>query len=228
MIRHAVVIVSESSKALPNNDEDDDDDNALTARSSFGTKQYWDDVYSGFGDFPSDEYSWYYGYDEIKLHLKLSSNKQVPIFLPGIGNDPILLDLIQAGYQQLTAQDYSEHAIERQRELLERVTSSSFSGTVELSHGNVQRLPESYNQRFDVILEKGLLDAVYLSGDGQVEKAVASLIQTLRPNGLFVSVSGVVPEVLRQELFPSDKWIWKRDGSKDLKAGCFIFQKKAL
>jgi hypothetical protein len=35
--------------------EEEDDSQA---RSAFGTKAYWDDVYEGRGDFPKDEYSW--------------------------------------------------------------------------------------------------------------------------------------------------------------------------
>lgn len=41
-----------------------DDDDGL-ARSAFGTKDYWDDVYAGRGDFPADEYSWYYGWETV-------------------------------------------------------------------------------------------------------------------------------------------------------------------
>jgi hypothetical protein len=83
---------------------------------------------------------------------------------------------------------------------------------------------------FDVILEKGLLDAVYLSGDVEnVRSAVASLTDTLKVGGIFVSVSGVVPDELRMRLFDATDdggaWKWLRDGSQDLKAGCFIFQK---
>jgi hypothetical protein len=71
----------------------------------------------------------------------------------------------------------------------------------------------------------------------------------LQKGGIFVSVSGVVPDELRRNLFPcvdaaasafSDDhhqqqqqqhnhhttyWEWLRDGSQDLKAGCFIFRK---
>ena len=45
-------------------------------------------------------------------------SKNEEILLPGIGNDPILLDLLQKGYTKLTATDYSEFAIERQIDLL--------------------------------------------------------------------------------------------------------------
>ena len=111
-----------------------------------------------------------------------------------------------------------------------------------------------------MILEKGLLDAVYLAGDGHVEQAVAQLQRVLKPGGIFVSCSGVVPAPLRQAMFSvsgnanknnystsknvnnegnakqagkngnstscSGKWAWLRDGSADLKAGCFVFRKE--
>ena len=38
--------------------------------------------------------------------------------IPGIGNDPVILDLLQSRYSKLVATDYSEHAIERQHDLL--------------------------------------------------------------------------------------------------------------
>jgi len=89
------------------------------ATSAFGTKEYWDDVYAGRGDFPSDEYSWYYGWETISKYFREhvdgsdktqgtnGDDQQPNILVPGIGNDPILLDLLNAGYTKITAQDYS-------------------------------------------------------------------------------------------------------------------------
>ena len=68
--------------------------------------------------------------------------------------------------------------------------------------------------------------AVYFSGDGQVEQAGESLSRVLKPGGLLVSVSGVVPPELRRELF-AEHYEWIRDGSDDLQAGCFVFSKQA-
>lgn len=87
---------------------------------------------------------------------------------------------------------------------------------------DVKQLPNELEESFDVILEKGLLDAVYLSGAGNVDEAVASLRGTLKPGGIFISVSGVVPSALRRELFAD--WKWLRDGENDLQAGCFILE----
>ena len=198
----------------------DDDSQAI---SCFGTKDYWDDVYSGFGDFPAAEYSWYYDWDEIKRYADpFLRSKEVSILLPGIGNDPLLIDLVAAGYKNLSAQDYCASAIERQRDLLDYVGGKD-GVTIDLSVSDVKRLPRQMEESFDVILEKGLLDAVYLSGTGNVEQAVASLRKTLKPGGMFISVSGVVPSALRRKMFA--EWKWMRDGENDLKAGCFILEK---
>lgn len=224
------------------------------ARSVFGTKEYWDDVYLGRGDFPADEYSWYYGWDVVGKHVReflpLQKNKSsantatntvvaVPrLLIPGIGNDvSILINLYNAGYTNLVAQDYSQHAVERQLDLLssydlldvvpnDHNNDSSSSSGVQIVQGDVTQLPTSWTNSFDAIFEKGLLDAVYLSGGDNVHKAVENLQRVLKPKGLLFSISGVVPEELRRtHLFPTSDWEWLRDGGSDLQAGCFVLRK---
>lgn len=207
--------------------EDDDDSQA---RSAFGTKAYWDDVYAGRGDFPADEYSWYYGWETLGksvreyIPLMTQEGHLSHLLVPGIGNDPLLLDLLKTGYRKVTAQDYSEHAVERQQDLLS-FESEAMTRDVTVSQGNVRQLPFEWSQEFDAILEKGLLDAVYLSGDGHVEEAVQEFHRVLKPGGIFMSVSGVVPHDLRKNMLNDKQWKWLKDGSSDLKAGCFVFQK---
>lgn len=198
-------------------------DDATQARSAFGTKTYWDEVYEGRGDFPADEYSWYYGWDTLKPYVTSHVPKSAKILLPGVGNDPVLLDLVKAGYRFLTAQDYSSYAIDRQKDLLSYEDTQA-TIQVQLSIGDVRKLPQDWNGAYDAVLEKGLLDAVYLSGDGNLEQAVESLTRVLRPGGILISVSGVVPEDLRRIAFGAG-WEWLRDGGADLQAGCFVFRK---
>ena len=206
------------------------------AESQFGTKEYWDDMYIGMGDFDSEEYSWYFGFDTIKPILmeymplppkkQERSQEQVPIkvLVPGVGNDGTLLDLYNFGYHDIVAFDYSSNAIERQQELLS--FNSKASEDVELLVRDARELDDEWTGSFDMILEKGALDAVFLSGEGNVEKAVDELKRVLKTGGYFMSVSGVVPEELRREVFPVQDWEWLRDGSDDLKAGCFVWRRK--
>ena len=215
-----------------------DDERDADARSQFGTKAYWDAMYEGMGEFSADEYSWYYnGYDVIKPFLEefvfdvaeststTVDKSQLSILIPGCGNDPLLLDIFNAGYRCLTAFDYSSGAIERQRELLGYLPMGSDLDKVELREEDAQSLPVGWKESFDVIIEKGALDAIYLSGDGNLEQSVKEIARVIKRGGICISCSGVVPEALRRESFGGNEWEWLRDGSDDLRAGCFVLKR---
>ena len=261
--------------------EKDDDDccNDLNARSMFGTKAYWDDVYNGRGDFPADTYSWYTNWNELQRYIKpyasargtvqsgmtttTAASRSQCILIPGIGNESLLIDMISAGYNQhhtLVVQDYSHHAIERQIELLQSIGCSNYkyfdedafianarnendisdsalsndTKMIELYCCDItKKLPSMWDRRFDIIIEKGLLDAVYLSDDTNknLQGATHNLHESLKSNGVLISISSVIPNELRHVSFPSEEditpcWEWIRDGSTDAtKAGCFIIRK---
>uniref|UniRef100_A0A7S0FHE1 Methyltransferase domain-containing protein n=1 Tax=Minutocellus polymorphus TaxID=265543 RepID=A0A7S0FHE1_9STRA len=216
--------------SLPYAENDDSE-----ARSQFGTKDYWDAMYQGYGDFDKDEYEWYFGWSEIKpffqQHVPIpdagdTTKTRHKLLIPGMGNDPLLLDLVGAGYRDITAFDYSEGAVERQTELLSY--DSNAEDAVALLCRDARALDEDWTNAFDAILEKGCLDALYLSdeSDGNVVKSAEELHRVLKPGGIFMSVSGVVPAELRREIFSTEKYEWLRDGTDDLKAGCFVWKKR--
>ena len=118
---------------------------------------------------------------------------------------------------------WSQHAIERQLELL---SYEPYVDTISLSVQDARILPEEWSSRFTAVIEKGCLDAVYLSGEGQVELAAQQLARVIAPNGVLLSVSGVVPASLREAIFPNSSWEWIRDGASDLKAGVFIMRRR--
>jgi len=224
------------------------------AKSQFGTKEYWDDQYQGRGDFPMDEYQWYYGFERYGKFLQTHiPSKNEEILIPGIGNDPILLYLLQKGYGKLTATDYSEHAIERQKDLLshqrypfsteisaesDRTLTDSLDSACDddvenklqrpttLVQMDAREMPVQWAEKFDAIVEKGTLDAIFLSGDGNADRAAKEFRRTLKPGGILITMSCVVPVDVRKEIFRN--WTWIRDGSEDLDAGCFILQKPQL
>jgi len=222
-ISSSSIITRYSASTINDEDEDEieiDDDDDDNAKSLFGTKEYWDELYQGRGDFPSDEYQWYFGFEQYgKLVMENLPSKNEEILLPGIGNDPILLDLLQKGYTKLTATDYSEFAIERQIDLLsyQRYPYSTAEDEIEeedsddgpiptlLLQMDARKMKSMWTNKFDAIIEKGALDAIHLSGDGNFERAVEEFERTLKPGGILISVSGVVPPELRKEVFTPKK-----------------------
>jgi len=227
---------SEFNKDYSKYQEGDDCD--ANARSQFGTKSYWDSMYEGMGEFPADEYSWYYNcYNMIKPFLQeyihdvaapdLTIHKsELSILIPGCGNDSLLLDLYNAGYRCLSAFDYSSGAIDRQRELLNYLPVGSELENVALRVEDARSLPMEWTESFDVVIEKGAMDAIYLSGEGSLEKSVTEIARVVKRGGLCISCSGVIPELLRRDCFLEAEWEWLRDGSNDLKAGCFVLRRR--
>jgi SAM-dependent methyltransferase len=248
-------------------EEDAEDDNTVNAQSAFGTKIYWNEMYSGRGDFSSDQYSWYYGWETIQpfwfqatqllqncnitsdhamissiLHQKsqkLDTSSTVwRVLLPGVGNDSdMIYKIYKNGHYDITAIDYSPHAIERLTDYLPFLLPSHHH-KIKLHVMDARCLDSTWSNYFDIILEKGTLDAIYLSScrtdSKNAKTAISELYRVLRPEGVLISISGVIPENIRRELFPSTNavgsnspcWEWIRDGNNDLQAGCFIFRKK--
>lgn len=230
--------------------------------SQFGTRAYWDETYEGRGDFPMEEYSWYYGWDDIikKIwmdtvvpNLKIADDpKSSKILIPGIGNDSIIIDLYGSGWKYITAFDYTQSAIDRQIDMMytpdlqrsldkrdvqlykmdatdlnenEVITESILMDT----YNNEDKVEKTWNDAFNIVFEKGTLDAIYLSSaddDERLQLAVTELTRVLQKDGIFVSCSGVIPEDLRRDVFSTNEWEWLRDGSEDLQAGCFVWKKK--
>ena len=74
---------------------------------------------------------------------------------------------------------------------------------------------------FDAVLEKGTLDAIYLSGGSNkttcmqyLEMAITELCGTIRPGGIFMSIAGVMIDEINS-LFEARSDEWKPLVSKD-------------
>ncbi|KAJ8598363.1 hypothetical protein CTAYLR_002953 [Chrysophaeum taylorii] len=178
--------------------------------SIFGEREYWQDMYEGRGDFPSDEYSWYLGWRELApIWEEMSPGRSVVV--PGAGNDPCVAELHDAGYE-VTAFDYAPAAIERLRELLG-------DRSVRLEVADARSLPDM--GPFDAALDKGFADAVHLGG--ALKEAVDQLHRVLRPGASYLCVTTVVPPDLLDSAFSTTKWRKHRDGAADIGPGLYIF-----
>lgn len=180
--------------------------------SQFGRQAYWNDFYAKEANF-----SWYAGWEELGPFIREFVGPDHHVLLPGVGNDAMLADMYQDGYVRLTAMDYAPEGILRCREMLgdENVASPTNANGVNLVVADARDLSEVFeNETFDAVIEKGTLDAIYLSGgrnktlaSENLNLAISELGRSLKPGGIWISLAAVVDDEI-QKSFDSVEASW--------------------
>ena len=119
----------------------------------------------------------------------------------GGGTSTLGQTLIDSGWSDVTALDFSEVAVKRGLEM---------EPSVDWLQGDARRLDEAFDDStFGSIVDKGTVDAIYLSaGDGCTEDVgavAAGAARVLEPRGTFVCVSLSAPKYL-WPLLQCDAW----------------------
>ncbi|KAL6937714.1 hypothetical protein ACO0RG_004233 [Hanseniaspora osmophila] len=188
------------------------EDTTKLNKSKLGTKQYWDDFYNkekeNFNENPDDTGEcWFNDSDaEEKMIDFLMNNlndttssvlineKSTMIDL-GTGNGHLLFQLWEEGFKQnkMLGVDYSEQSVLFSKDILEEVYKDA-KDTIDFKHADI--FNDSWNPgQFDIVLDKGTLDAIALSGltfsnNQTVVDVYPNVIEKiLKPNGCFLITS---------------------------------------
>lgn len=182
----------------------------------FGKKSYWDDMYNGVGDRPSKSYSWYCGWSELKPFWDMivdpteQQQQQSPrkeerkVMVAGIGNDPAPIDLYDDGWTNMIAFDYSQAGIDRAKQLFGKQRCQN----VTFLTADARDLPVP-SDSVDATLDKGTLDAIYITGKDVLQDSVHELTRVTAENGVVVSVSTVIPPEELLQAFESSSSSWE-------------------
>uniref|UniRef100_A0A2P2LW97 Protein-lysine N-methyltransferase n=1 Tax=Rhizophora mucronata TaxID=61149 RepID=A0A2P2LW97_RHIMU len=200
-----------------NSDKEEPDAEGVT--SMLGLQSYWDAAYSdelaNFRDHGHSGEIWF-GTDVMEVvaswtqrlcieisqghipnhfdHCKSEPVEQGCKYLSGwsaldigTGNGLLLQELAKQGFSELTGTDYSEGAIELACSLAERNGFPNIKFVVD------DVLETKVQRQFQLVMDKGTLDAIGLHPDGPVKRAlywdaVAKLVQS---GGILVSINPV-------------------------------------
>lgn len=172
----------------------------------FGLKSFWDDMYTGAGDGdrPANKYSWYCGWGELAPFWNMIVPDKVNsrVLIAGIGNDMTPIDMYDAGWNaSMTAFDYSAPGVERAKQLF----GATRREHVKLLTADARNLPLA-DASIDATLDKGTLDAIYITGRDAFHDSVKELTRVTATDGVVVCVSRVIYSEELMGAFESENW----------------------
>ena len=156
--------------------------------ADFASPSYWDDLYAADDSttewlLPCDA-----GGDLARaLAERLGARRHEPVLELGCGSSDLACRLVADGWNDVTACDVSETAIDRARRLA--VAEGGARARVEYVVADARRLGEQLGSgRFGAVVDKGLLDAVCSADGWDYEARLVSraIRRVLRPGGLWV------------------------------------------
>lgn len=182
----------------------------------FGKKEYWDALYAdqlGAAEVdyrPAAAHSWYCGWDELRpFWAMLVPDRDARVVVAGIGNDPAPVGMYDAGWRTVTGYDYSASGVDRARELF---GEERMGGAVELIAADARSLPLA-TASVGATLDKGTLDAIYITGKDVFRDSVEEMGRVTAAGGSVVSISTVIDPAELLGVFENELWECVHDGS---------------
>jgi len=211
----------------------------------FGRQDYWQSFYRQSLEQASDSsnnktsttssssspLTWYAEWSDLEPFVRdflpsdfdSPKNQEPSILLPGVGMDTVLRDMyVEGGFTNLSAFDYASESIAYCRDVLLHDVPPD---TIELKVADARNLTNHYEtSSFDMILEKGTLDAVYIAGDeidrakrqDSLDRAISELQRVLKPSGIFWSLSAICTEALVSSRQWTTEWQLQCDGREGI------------
>eukprot|EP00977_Amphora_coffeiformis_P024203 scaffold15108_cov180-Amphora_coffeaeformis.AAC.79 len=172
-------------------------------------------------DDEESSFTWYAGWNDLEPFLREFIQPEDRILIPGAGMDSLVLNMYDAGYHNLTVLDYAQASMayfERRRE--HRAIQTHVADARDL-HRLFPTDDDESSCCFDVVLDKGTLDAISIAGETAVEKhdnfiqATREFQRILKPGGgILWSLSGICADKLvSEDLWGDQEWEILCDGS---------------
>lgn len=167
-------------------------------RGGYGNVEFWDDYY--VTDRP-EPYDWFFSCAHLApLLLAVLPDKSQEILMVGCGNAPFSEEMYDLGYTNQVNVDNCALVIEQQQ-----VRAPHMAWEV----ADVRSMAYTDN-RFDIVLDKGLLDNLYCYQDPEENctRALADMYRVLRPGGALLVISCHDEAEVHASLRADPAWAW--------------------
>ena len=160
----------------------------------FSSESYWNEKYNK----EEKEIEWYQSFNFFYPYFKDFLKKFDNCANLGCGNSTMFLDLLNIGFNKVINIDICENLIENLKFKYKNNNKLEF---ITFDCRNFKNL----NLKFDLIIEKGTIDALSTSPNGNVLSFIDSVYYSLNENGIFISISFGSP-ILRLSNFKNFNW----------------------
>lgn len=171
----------------------------------FREKEYWDKFFVSRRNSP---FEWYGDYAQMKSCLDRCLTTTDRLIVSGCGNSRLSADLYDVGFRRVTNVDISKVVIKQMKRLHGRKRPA-----MKWFHSDVtRRMSFAEDCSFDVVLDKGTLDALMTSGDEpivrQIDDMFAEMERLLVVGGRYVCISLLQEHILKRilEWFLNRHW----------------------
>ena len=158
----------------------------------FATKEYWDKFFQK----RKDSFEWYGNYDEIKPLLLQYLKPNDHFLIIGCGNSTLSVDLFDDGYENNTSIDISEIVINK---MISKYKSNGIRERLKFECMDMMQMKYS-NESFNIVIDKGTLDAVCSDADIDIDKMFSEISRVLKYFGRYVCISLLQEHVLERFL----------------------------
>ncbi|KAF3435628.1 hypothetical protein FNV43_RR22719 [Rhamnella rubrinervis] len=177
-----------------------------SSNSAYLDPHYWDERFS-----KEEHYEWLKDYSRFRHLIQAHINPNSSVLELGCGNSQLSEDLYKDGITKITCTDLSAVAVQNmQKRLLSKGLKE-----IKVQEADMLDLPFS-NESFDVVIEKGAMDALFVDSDPwnpkpstviKVMKMLKGVHRVLKPDGIFISISFGQPHH-RSHLYDAPEFTW--------------------
>ncbi len=198
--------------------------------SDFNSAAYWEEFNKRTGEF-----EWYGSYDQLRPTVEKHVKPGASVLVIGCGNSTFSADLHDSGVTtDIVNIDFDESVVWAMRE-----RNAGRSPAMRWETMDMRDLAGFEAAAFDVVLDKGALDALMSSADKAIaadaDRMLASVARVLRPGGSYVCISLAqsfvyerVARALADHFASADAHILQEaSGESSLVPFCFALHKRA-